>query len=413
MRGSMIWRRANARSCRVRSAARCAARVISAMLPSAGSPGAASVRASSAWPRIAVSRLLKSCAMPPASRPMPSMRCESRSCVSRRRSSEMSWPMIRMLATLALGVAQARGVPEEGAPRAVRRRHVGFPLANRLALTRLRSRSARTSSRCARRHAGRRGSRPDRHAAGDAEKRFGGQVPLDDATVGADDHDDAAGQFHERPVAVFARAQGQLGPHARRHVDRDAADQRRARGVSTGNFSVDHQCACRPRPRPTVVTSSRPAASRAPAGRSPELRRCSAGQSSASVLPITTAAGVLNCRPTLRCRTRTGHRATSCKRHGRREPHERAEPRLGRSMFRTAPATRSWTSAATISAVTETTFIKPASIIASPRLLMWPNGPQAVARCPRARDVPSSAMTAVTPGWPKRNAPQTIIGNVR
>ncbi len=151
---------------------------------------------------------------------------------------------------LALGVAQARGIPEEGTPRAVRRRHVGFPLVHRLALEdAIEIGTHLVPLRLG--HAGRQVVAPDRDAAGDAEKRFGGQVPLDDAPIGADDHDDAAGQFHQRPVAILARAQGQLGAHARRHVDGDAADERRAWEFRRETSAWTTSARCRPRPHPS------------------------------------------------------------------------------------------------------------------------------------------------------------------
>ncbi len=62
-------------------------------------------------------------------------------------------------------------------------------------------------------------------------------------------------------------------------------------------------------------------------------------------------------------------------------------------------------------AVIAMTLRKPASSSASPRWVVWANGPKPRA-LPESVSVPSTTMTAVTPGWPKRNALQTMIGNV-
>src|SRR5881409_2592462 len=80
--GPSTWRRLNASSCRVSSAARSPAFRISSASSRRASP--AGVLCNSSWvePRMAVSRLLKSCAMPPASCPTASIFCDWRSCSS-------------------------------------------------------------------------------------------------------------------------------------------------------------------------------------------------------------------------------------------------------------------------------------------------------------------------------------------
>ncbi len=72
---------------------------------------------------------------------------------------------------------------------------------------------------------------------------------------------------------------------------------------------------------------------------------------------------------------------------------------------------RSWTSAASMSAVTPTTLMNPATSTASSCVSACANGPKS-RPLPTSASVAMMAVTAVTPGWPKRNALQTISGKL-
>ena len=154
--------------------------------------------------------------------------------------------------------------------------------------------------------------------------------------VGADDHDDAAGQFHQRPVAILARAQGQLGAHARRHVDRDAADERRGgsfdgklqrgppvRGAVHALTHLGHFDWLAALEHPQVALAEL----RRCFGR-PELGICLADHDRRQGVELPSPRFVAVHIPAVG-RLHVGD--------GRREPHERAEPRLGGAMFRLGP----------------------------------------------------------------------------
>ncbi len=79
-RGAATCLREKARSCRVTSRDRCAAREISSALSRHALPSGIASRMSSASPRITVSMLLKSWATPPARRPTDSIFWAWRSC---------------------------------------------------------------------------------------------------------------------------------------------------------------------------------------------------------------------------------------------------------------------------------------------------------------------------------------------
>ena len=93
--GASTWRRLNASSCRVSSAARRPACRISSASSRRGSPEGMLLSSSWVEPRMAVSRLLKSWAMPPASCPTASIFCDWRSCSSSWRWAVTSWARIR------------------------------------------------------------------------------------------------------------------------------------------------------------------------------------------------------------------------------------------------------------------------------------------------------------------------------
>ena len=148
------------------------------------------------------------------------------------------------------------------------------------------------------------------------------------------DDDDAARQFHERAVTVFARAQSELGPEPGRDVDRDAADERAPPGpCSITNFSVVHQC---------VV----PSIAQAGDGGLERLARLehlsiagleSGGGVGRPQLAIGLADHVLERLAELRGPGLVAVDVAAIdglhERHGRREPHERSEARLGRAML--------------------------------------------------------------------------------
>ena len=98
------------------------------------------------------------------------MRCDSSSWASSRRSSEMSWPMIRMPA-IARPVEQPGRVPQERSPRPIGRRQHRLALAHGLAAANPRE-VAQHVRPLILRHAERQEIVADRLLTGQAEERL-------------------------------------------------------------------------------------------------------------------------------------------------------------------------------------------------------------------------------------------------
>ena len=157
-----------------------------------------------------------------------------------------------------------------------------------------------------------RSSRPSASARDRPKNVSASRLNSDDPPVGVHDDDDAAGQFDQRAVAVLAGAQRLLGAHARRDVDGDAADERRAAVL------LDQELQRRPPLLGAVVAKARTGSARSAGATSAPCDRCPGSARRFLQATGRSRSGRAACRrdgrtgpPTRGCRTRSGRRCSS------------------------------------------------------------------------------------------------------